>query len=87
VLKFFSDRHRFFLLTDNTVDHEYNIHNHIAKEYGHQLGSNLNVSSLPCSIGPALSLVHSKARDWQDMHEWLRFALMHQRFLLVQMVK
>jgi len=46
VLKFFKDRHRFFILTDDTVVHKYNIHNHIAREYGHQLGRNLNVSTV-----------------------------------------
>jgi len=55
VLKFFSDRHRFFLLTDNTVVHKYNIHNRILREYGHQLGSNLNVSSVPVFHGPRTS--------------------------------
>jgi len=55
VLKFFSDRHRFFLLTDNTVVHKYNIHNHIPREYGHQLGSNLNVSLVPVFHGPRTS--------------------------------
>jgi len=50
VLKFFSDRHRFFLLTENTVVHKYDIHKHI-REYGHQLWSNLNVSSVPVFHG------------------------------------
>ena len=55
MLKFFSDRHRFFLLTDNTVVHKYNIRNHIPREYGHQLGSNLNVSSVPVFHGSRTS--------------------------------
>ena len=55
VPKFFSDQHRFFLLTDNTVVHKYNIHNHIPREYGHQLGSNLNVSSVPVFHGSRTS--------------------------------
>jgi len=54
-LKFFSDRHRFSLSTDNTVVHKYNIHNHIPREYGHQLGSNLNVSSVPVFHGSRTS--------------------------------
>ena len=33
MLTFFSDWHRFFLLTDNTIAHKYNIHNHIARDY------------------------------------------------------
>jgi len=57
VLKFFSDRHRFFLLTNNTAAHKYNIHNHIPREYGHQLGSNLNVSSVPMFHGSRTSLI------------------------------
>jgi len=56
VLKFFSDRHRFFLLTDNTVVHKYNIHKHIPREYGQQLGSNLNVSSFRVFYGSRTSL-------------------------------
>jgi len=55
VLKFFSDRHRFFLLTDKTVVHKYNIHNHIPREYGHQLRSNLNVSTVPVFHGSRTS--------------------------------
>jgi len=55
---FFSDRHRSFLLTDNTVVHKYNIHNDIAREYGHQLGSNLNVSSVPVFHGSRTSPSH-----------------------------
>jgi len=42
------------MLTDNTVVHKYNkynIHNHIAREYGHQLERNLNVSSVPMFHG------------------------------------
>ena len=52
---YFSDRHRFFLLTNNTVVHKYNIHNHIPRQYGHQLGSNLNFSLVPVFHGSRTS--------------------------------
>jgi len=40
---------------DNTVVHKYNILNHIPREHGHQLGSNLNVSSVPVFYGSRTS--------------------------------
>ena len=54
-LNFFSDRPRYFLLRDNTVVHKYNVHNCIPREYGHQLGSNLNCSSVPVFHGSRTS--------------------------------
>jgi len=55
VLNFFSDRHRFFLLTNNTVAHKCNIHNHIPREYGHQLRCNLHISLVPVLHGSRTS--------------------------------
>ena len=64
MLNFVSDRHRFFLLTDDHVVNKYNIQNHIAREYGHQLGSSLYVSTIPMFHGSRTSVA---AWRWRHM--------------------
>ena len=73
VLNFFSDRHGLFLLTDNTVVHNYNIHNHIAREYGHKMGSNVDVSLVPMFHGSCTSPI-SNSRSCLTVYYSFMFA-------------